>query len=278
MSSPRIASAWRSASSGSPASLIPPALPRPPVSTCALTTTGPPSSSAAARASAASSPACPPRRGSRSGGKAPCPGTRRGPPAAELSQRWSQRPWTRSSLTAWGSAMARAGARRASRFRVARGRGLRAARPERRRQVDDGQGADDADEARQGPGGGREPRRRPRARCGAALDRLRASELRRRPRRDRAREPDAPGPGAGDVGARLRLRVGRAARAVRDGRCGRPHRPRVLGRDEAAPRRGARARPRARASSSSTSRPRASTPRRARRCGTSWPSSRARSC
>ena len=34
------------------ASLTPPALPRPPVSTCALTTTGPPISSAAARASA----------------------------------------------------------------------------------------------------------------------------------------------------------------------------------------------------------------------------------
>ena len=36
---------------GSSASLTPPALPRPPVSTCALTTTRPPSSSAAARAS-----------------------------------------------------------------------------------------------------------------------------------------------------------------------------------------------------------------------------------
>ncbi len=36
----------------SAASLTPPALPRPPVSTWALTTTGPPSSSAAARASA----------------------------------------------------------------------------------------------------------------------------------------------------------------------------------------------------------------------------------
>src|SRR3954447_14118203 len=51
MSSPRISRALCSASAGSFASLTPPALPRPPVSTCALTTTGPPSSSAAARAS-----------------------------------------------------------------------------------------------------------------------------------------------------------------------------------------------------------------------------------
>ena len=41
MSSPRICFAFSSASAGSSASLIPPALPRPPVSTCALTTTGP---------------------------------------------------------------------------------------------------------------------------------------------------------------------------------------------------------------------------------------------
>src|SRR5205814_457196 len=50
MSRPRISSALRSASPGSSASLIPPAFPRPPVSTCALTTTCPPISSAAARA------------------------------------------------------------------------------------------------------------------------------------------------------------------------------------------------------------------------------------
>src|SRR5919204_650004 len=52
MSRPRISSALRSASSGPSASLMPPALPRPPVSTCALTTTGPRSASAAVRASA----------------------------------------------------------------------------------------------------------------------------------------------------------------------------------------------------------------------------------
>src|SRR5258707_484514 len=50
MSRPRMSRARASASSGRSASLIPPAFPRPPVSTCALTTTGPPSSSAAARA------------------------------------------------------------------------------------------------------------------------------------------------------------------------------------------------------------------------------------
>src|SRR5438046_3006395 len=51
MSRPRPSAASLSASAGSSATLIPPALPRPPVSTCALTTTWPPSSSAAARAS-----------------------------------------------------------------------------------------------------------------------------------------------------------------------------------------------------------------------------------
>ena len=43
--------ACSSASWALAASLTPPALPRPPVSTCALTTTGPPSTSAACRAS-----------------------------------------------------------------------------------------------------------------------------------------------------------------------------------------------------------------------------------
>src|SRR5437773_1446880 len=51
MSSPRISRARASASSGPSASFTPPALPRPPVSTCAFTTTWPPSSSAAALAS-----------------------------------------------------------------------------------------------------------------------------------------------------------------------------------------------------------------------------------
>src|SRR5438046_2496739 len=51
MSRPRMSRAFCSASFGLSASLTPPAFPRPPVSTCALTTTWPPSSSAAARAS-----------------------------------------------------------------------------------------------------------------------------------------------------------------------------------------------------------------------------------
>src|SRR4051812_48063090 len=51
MSRPRMSRAFASASAGSSASLTPPALPRPPVSTCALTTTCPPISSAAVRAS-----------------------------------------------------------------------------------------------------------------------------------------------------------------------------------------------------------------------------------
>src|SRR5206468_441721 len=51
MSRPMISFAFCSASAGSSASFTPPALPRPPVSTCALTTTGPPSCSAATRAS-----------------------------------------------------------------------------------------------------------------------------------------------------------------------------------------------------------------------------------
>jgi hypothetical protein len=51
MSSPMISRARASASAGSAASFTPPALPRPPTSTWALTTTGPPMRSAAARAS-----------------------------------------------------------------------------------------------------------------------------------------------------------------------------------------------------------------------------------
>ena len=49
---PRISAARASASAGSAASFTPPALPRPPTRTCALTTTGPPIRSAAARACA----------------------------------------------------------------------------------------------------------------------------------------------------------------------------------------------------------------------------------
>src|SRR3712207_5537521 len=51
MSMPTMFAAWRSSSSRSWATLMPPALPRPPICTCALTTHGNPTSSAAARAS-----------------------------------------------------------------------------------------------------------------------------------------------------------------------------------------------------------------------------------
>src|SRR3954451_16950516 len=51
MSIPRMLRAWVSASAGVAAYFTPPALPRPPVLTCAFTMTGPPSRSAAARAS-----------------------------------------------------------------------------------------------------------------------------------------------------------------------------------------------------------------------------------
>src|SRR4051812_46808090 len=53
MSRPRIACAFSTASSGVSASLTPPALPRPPVLTCALTTTGLPMRSATPRAASA---------------------------------------------------------------------------------------------------------------------------------------------------------------------------------------------------------------------------------
>ena len=54
MSRPRIAAAASRASAGVRASLMPPALPRPPVCTWALTTTGPPAAWASASASSAS--------------------------------------------------------------------------------------------------------------------------------------------------------------------------------------------------------------------------------
>ena len=55
MSMPRIAAAFSRASSGVLASFTPPALPRPPVFTWALTTTAVPSSAAAAAAAASAS-------------------------------------------------------------------------------------------------------------------------------------------------------------------------------------------------------------------------------
>ncbi len=60
---PKIAFAFSNASSGFSANLTPPALPRPPIFTCALTTTLPPSFSAAARASSGVVATAPPRTG-----------------------------------------------------------------------------------------------------------------------------------------------------------------------------------------------------------------------
>ena len=74
MSIPRMAAAFSCASSGEVASLTPPALPRPPVLTWALTTTVPPSSAAAA---AASSPV-----------SAVLPGSTGTPCAANNSRAW----------------------------------------------------------------------------------------------------------------------------------------------------------------------------------------------
>jgi hypothetical protein len=63
MSIPRMAAAFSRASSGDSASFTPPALPRPPVFTCALTTTVVPSSPAAAAASSGVSTVRPGRTG-----------------------------------------------------------------------------------------------------------------------------------------------------------------------------------------------------------------------
>ena len=87
MSMPRIAAACASASSGVFASLMPPAFPRPPTSTCALTTTGPPSPRRR-REPQALSPRAPPTQGCRRARTAPFPGVRRDPrPGASLSKR-----------------------------------------------------------------------------------------------------------------------------------------------------------------------------------------------
>ena len=135
---------------GSSASFTPPALPRPPVSTCALTTTGPPSSSAA-RARLLR------RR------REPPVGDRNAEALEELlalvlveDPSAARHTSAAASLAVDGCDRRRraaealrrgAGARRRL-VRRARGRGLRPARPERRRQVDDRPRARDADARR----------------------------------------------------------------------------------------------------------------------------------
>src|SRR4051794_4208826 len=75
MSRPRIARAASSASAGEWATFTPPALPRPPVLTCAFTTTVPPSSAATAAASSGVSAVRPGSTGT------PCAANRSCPPA-----------------------------------------------------------------------------------------------------------------------------------------------------------------------------------------------------
>ena len=110
-------------------------------------------------------------------------------------------------------------------------------------QVDDRARARDADPRRRGCGLDPRPRRAARAERRAPRDRLRAAGLGRRPVRHRPREPDAPGPRAGNGrpgAARARRRT---ARARRHRRRRRPHRRELLGRHATAPRRRARPRP-----------------------------------
>ena len=107
-----------------------------------------------------------------------------------------------------------------ARSRGRRGDDLRAARPERRRQVDDGEDPDHAHPARLGRGERRGPRRPEEARPRPPFDRRRRAEARLRSGGDRQREPRAPGrdlrPGrAGAEGPRRR-----AARAVQPDRRG----------------------------------------------------------
>jgi len=79
MSMPRMSVARATASSASAASLTPPALPRPPTFTCALTTTRPPRRSAMARASSGWWRRRRPAPAARAGRTDRAPGTRTGP-------------------------------------------------------------------------------------------------------------------------------------------------------------------------------------------------------
>ena len=130
----------------------------------------------------------------------------------------------------------RQGARRDPVFRPG-GRGLRAPRPERSRQVDDRSDSRDADDGRRRERDGGGPRRRPRGGSRAARDRLRPAGIGRRPRGDGAREPDPPGSPAGHARLRPRAALRRPARDVRPLGQGERAREDVLGWDEAPARR-----------------------------------------
>ena len=128
----------------------------------------------------------------------------------------------------------RTGARRHLAGRRTRHR-LRAARPQRGRQVDDREGAHDALAARRGQRARRGARRPARPRVRAARDRRRQPEARRRRGGHGAREPHPAGAGAGPAHARRPQAGGRAAGALRPRRRRAQARPDVLGRHAAAP-------------------------------------------
>ena len=151
---------------------------------------------------------------------------------------------------------------------VAAGHDLRPARPQRRRQVDDGQDPHDAHAARQ-----RQRARRRASTCSpircacAARSASSARSTGFDPRGDRAREPRAPGRVLRDHRARAQAARRRTARALRPRRRRRPAGQDLLGRHAAPARHRAWACCTARRSCSSTSRRPGSTPRRAPRCG-----------
>ena len=131
----------------------------------------------------------------------------------------------------------RRGARGARRVVPGRGRrGLRAARPERRRQVHDHADAGHPDPAERGPRARGRPRRPARGPARALSHRLRRPGDRRRRPPQRTREPPAAGPGQRPARRPGLGAGGRAARAPGPERGRRPPRRHLLGRD-AAPRR-----------------------------------------
>ena len=174
----------------------------------------------------------------------------------------------------------RDGARRA----VVRGRAgdrVRAARAERRRQVDRGQDPDDAGEARCGRALGRRDRRRRAPRPRAPHDRRRRAGLGRRHPGHRPREPASAGPALRDARRRARAARPGAARAVRARRGRRPDRAGLLAAGCSGASTSRWRSSTTRRCCSSTSRRPGSIPRSAPTCGTrsrGWPASTARPC
>ena len=128
-------------------------------------------------------------------------------------------------------------------FAVQRGRDLRPARPERRREVDDGADARDADEAGRRARARLRARRRAREQGGAALARLRRAELRHRPLPHRPREPRRAGARAAHGRSKARARAKELLELVGLADAGDRIVETLLRRDEAAPRHRARDRP-----------------------------------